>query len=548
MISNKTVFNDMRKSNVKYGFYIMSLMLNIFAFVFGGGVLMAADVTGGEYGGDTDPNAGTPLEGAVKTVPDDMGGLVQHGQDSSGSALQEAELIDNVFTKKVLERHAAKFPFFTGMFSKCAQFSWKGHKEGQFPEVGDIRLEAALASDYTTDKAHEVELPLHENDKLMFREGFTAFVMGQQGYDESGQPNNEFLMLIVTSNTTGSNPKFQAVNGPMNNRETYIPNLDGGTMLMLGAPALLEEDVEVDPLNIIPTPKDFYMQKKAYAVAVTDFFNEAVKTADWGKKRVKAYAWDAYRRMYTATALFGAKRKFYRRNKNGVRICYTQQGLIPQLRLAFELQNGQWSKKKLIALSKLLGALYPDSDVVDGYLGSDSMESLLNIDFGNDTTIIRTEKDDKINVKVKVFETPFCTLRFHHEPALTMYHLEKAAFFVNWDQCTRIYRENGKTITVDGKKGETGRVEELVKDYFLQDDCFLSNSMNSVLVGPSSLFATGLASGVKYNIADVNELPASPSDGDIVYLMEVDEDFVPGLYKYDAAAQEWKPWRGELDA
>ena len=538
-------------------------LLTALAYVFGGGGMAIDAPNVREYGSnDADPNEGTPLEGANKTTPADKGGVAQHGKDANASVLQQMNLLDNKMFRRVLEYHAQVYPFYTDLFSKATQFAFKGHKEAEYPEVGDIKTESRLVTAINTGgsaKDFEVDLTVPKADTSIFRKNYTITVPGVEGYDEgktvSDGTNGEQLLLYVSKNDDESAtgyPKVFAVNGPTDTStgQTYVPEIPAGTLLMLAAPALAEEEVEVDPLNIIPTTRKAYLQKKGYSVAITDFFSEAVKEVDWEKDRVKRQTLDAYKKLYTTTTLFGAKRKFYKRTKNGMRICYTQEGTINQLRMMYELNDGKWTKPDLIAIAKMLFTAYTDVTSADMYMGSDAIESLLNIDWGDDTRKITYMKDDSFKVNVASFETPYGTLRFKHEKALTQHHLEKAAIALPMEDCMRIYRDNGSTFKVDGKKGETGAVEELTKEFFVQDDCFVCNTMASMLIGTSSLFANGYGAGIVETYKSVTTLPTSAEEGDKVYLTEVDTisgtTYERGIYEYTDS--KWVAFNRALEA
>lgn len=509
---------------------------------YGGGNVDGVTVSGTEV---DDPNQDTPLEGSIKTIPEDKGGIVQHGQMASGSALQQAGLLNNRLYRQIMEYHVRKYPFFTAVFSKAQQMGWKGHKEAEYPEIGDIRTEARVIAAYTpasSNPSKTLQLSttyLNPNDATIFRKNYTIFVLGVKGYKEGTQTqSNETLMLYVESVNDNGAPVVRAINGPAvstGSSETYVPAIPAGVVLRLGAPALAEEEVEVDPINTIPTINKAYLQKKGYSVAFTDFFNEAVKDVDWEKNRIRRQALDTYKKLYVTTKLLGAGKKFVKRNKNGVRYCYTERGAISYIRNAFELPNGRWTKGALISIAKMLFTIYTDSDEIEIFCGSDAIEGLLNIDWGKDgVSQIVYMKDNEYNVDVAKFNCTFGTLVFTHEISLTENHLEKAAIAIPMKDCIRLYRDNGTTHAVDGKRGETGAVEELVKEYFVQDDCFICNALNSMIIGPHELFEenSGVIAGVTDSFIAVESLPtaAETNVGKIYYLTKIDEnDSVHGI-------------------
>lgn len=502
------------------------------------------------YGsGDNDPNPGTALEDAVKTTPTDKGGIAQHGQDANASALQEANLLNNKLTRQVIEYRANQHSLFAAIHSKPTQMSWKGHKEAEYPEVGDIKTEAkvktqfgyASAASSNSETVILSDTQLYSSDLSIFRPNYTIFVMGMEGYDEGKNDvtNGEVLQLYVTERTP-TQVTVKALNGPAptsGSKRTYVPQIAAGTVLSLAAPALAEEEVEVDPINIIPSMKTAYLQKKGYSVAITDFFNEAVKEVDWEKNRIKRQALDTYKDLYTKTVLFGSKKKFYKQTANGNRLCYTQDGLLNQVRMSFELPGNVWTKGALIAIAKMLFTAYTDAEEIDVFCGSDAIEGLLNINWGDNTKEIIYQKDEHYNIDIATFNCSFGKLKFIHELALTKNGLAKAAIAIPMKDAIRIFRDNGKTLTVDGKKGETGRVEELVKDYFIEDDAFICNAMNTMLIGPASVFS-GAYGSIAEQYKAVATLPGTATTGDIYYLTVASSTHSTGLWKKTADGWE----------
>lgn len=488
-----------------------------------------------------DPNKDTPLEGAIKTVPDDKGGMVQYGHDANASALQQKGWLNNNLFRKVISFHSNVHPLYTAIYTKANQMSWKGHKEAEYPEIGEIRDEARTIAAYAVPvsgtKPDKIDLLgnnnlLNENDASIFRKSFSIFVIGVRGWKEGSTSatadSNETLELYVVSNNESS-VMVQAINGPVDSvtGKPYFPAIPAGAIFKLGLPILAEEEVEVDAINPIPGKGYALLQKKSYAVALTDFFKEASKDVEWAENDIKMRSLDAYKSTYVTTKLLGSKRKFYKRNKNGVRICYSEGGILNSIRMAYELPNGKWTKGALIAIAKMLFTQYTNTTEIEVFCGSDAIESLLNIDWGDNTSQIVNLFDKDYDLEIATFTCPFGKLKFTHEMGLTKLHLEKAAIAIPMGDCIRLYRDNGTTHKVDGKKGETGEVEELTKQYFVQDDCFIVNALNSMLIAPSSLFTgSEVFSGITDTFISVESLPTPSASnvGKIYYLSKIDSN------------------------
>ena len=523
---------------------------------------MAVNVV--NYGTDTsDPNANTALEGGVKTTPTDKGGIVQHGQQASGSALDDAGLLDasRIVFDQVMEYHAGRYPFYTDMLRSARQVHTPGKKEATYPEVGDIQ-DFAFTKSQTSQGSPgaAVELSLYANDAAIFQPKTLIFAE-MTGYDEAGDADGSMLVLYVTEiNSSTGMPKVIAINGPQgtkgNPATVRVPLIPAGTKLMAGAPALNEVEIEMSPDNLIPQMTTAYLQKKGYAIDITEFFKQADKDANWGEKDIRRFSLDNYKRKYTKTTLFSAPRKFYTKDSKGFnRLNYTQKGVIQQLRMAYQLQSTV-TYGDLIAIAKMLFTKWTNATTITVYCEADFIEQLLNIDFGKKTPIVHAN-DEVLKAKVAKFECTFGTLRFVYEQTLTDLGLTGAAIALPVEDCIHVYRQNGITYKVDRRKGEGGVAEESQADYFIQEDTIIVPSMCSMLIGPASVFDHGYAP-IEKLIVSVTELPANPSTGDVVYLTQpyVDDSsdsgsnaggvYQIGAYEFDGS--DWIPYTRQINA
>ena len=528
-------------------FDFLFFMVSVLVGIFGGGAVMMSAVAVGSYGSDTDPNTNTgkALEGGVQTNPSDKGGIAQHGQGASASALDDAGMVDyGPIFQKVVEYHANKYPFYSDMMTRARQINVPGKKEATYPEMGEVQ-NYALTKSATTAGAVNTAIPLslYKNDAAIFQPHTLIFVDGMGGYDDAGQLDGSRLVLYVESRNNNGMPVVSAINGPLAQGGTYVPAIADGTKLIAGAPALNEVEVEVAPDNIMPTLKSVYLQKKGYAIEMTDFFKSVDKEASFGEKDIKNFAHDNYKKKYTLTTFFSAPKKFYTNDSRGFRrLCYTQEGVIQQLRMAY--QTGASLKyEDLIGISKMLFTKWTNASSITLYCEADFIEQLLNLDFGKKTPIVYA-KDETLKCNVATFECTFGKLRFVYEQTLTELGLIGAAIALPVEDCIRVTREGGKTLHIDGKKGEGGRVEEVTASYFIQDDAVIAPTMCSMLIGPASVFSMGFAP-IESKIESVATLPANPSSGDLIYLTVATSTLGVGAYKYDGT--NWVKYTREVN-
>ena len=516
---------------------LWSSLLLVFLAVLTGGAAMA--VTIGENGSDTDPNTGTPLAGA--TLDDPNKGIDQQGHASTGSAIEQAGLAENQVDDYVTKFRAFRYPLHTDFMALAKQVK-VDTKEPLHYNIGEAIMECNTKSALTnsTAKAHEVVLPLYANDKKLFPACSTLMAEGIEGAD--GGP----LILYVAANDSNG-VTVEALNGPMNGAETYVPDIAAGTKLYVLAPAMSESEVRITPDNFLPDQEVAYLQKKVCPITWTEFFERINKKAKWSVQDMKDYILDNFRKKCTRTMLISTAAKFTKMNETtGVEYAYTQKGLLRQLRLGYQI-GSTLTYADLIGMTRMLFFKYAQTNEMDVYCGSKFIEKLLNIDFTKHKDVTFTQKT-VLGIDISAFETTFGRLNFKVEPALDDLGYEECAIAFPMGEAKRFFYENGKTVSIDHEKGEGGEVREAKTQYYIQDDCLMLTGYSSMFIGPEDAINSYKYSNLKGVMKSVASLASvtNPAKGDLVYLTVADNTNSQGLYIYTGS--EWEAYNGAIEA
>lgn len=531
--------------------FMMNLVVGLLSLFVSPDVAMA--VTVGENGSDTDPNANTPLEQAT---PDDLGkGIDQASHAATGSAVTQAEFEENQIDDFVSKYKAFRFPMHTDLMRKAQQVK-VSTKEPENYEIAEPIMEcvtkgssgsSSSGSGSSTVYEETATLNLYSNDKKLFKECSTVLVCavdvenGLSGYTETGVADGSPLVLYVESAPKGQNVTVRALNGPLSDGHTYVPTIPAGTKLMIMAPAMTESEVEIRPDNFLPLPRKCYLQKKVCAITWTEFFERIHKKAKWSLNDVKDAILFKFREECTRSLLISAPSKFTKANdKTGVEYGYTQEGVLRQLRLAYQLDDGTMNFGDLIGITAMLFGTYDTPDEMTAYCGKRFLERLQNIDFqSHNEVIVRNFTDEATKIKITSFESTFGKLNFVYEHALDKLGYSDCAIIYDPKQSRHFYYEKDKTLNVDHSKGEGGEVREAKSQYYIQDDCLSLRGYNSMIVGPATLISGFNLSPIEATIKSVEALPTSgATTGDIVYLTVQDGANAIGLYKYNGTAWE----------
>ena len=549
----------MRKLINEFSFSkFMSLVLSILCVVAGGGVAMAAvglddvgrttaDPDGTGEAVKNDPNAGTPLEGATPDSP--RKGIDQQGAAATGSALDQAGITENSVDDYVSKFRAYRFPLHTDILRKARQIP-VDTKEPTNWELGEAVMEFTSIGQITGGE-EEVTLTttqIAKNDWKMIRKSATLMVGAPLGYKNGIKDNTPLILNVVDKSSTGIT--VTALNGNWKSSSDHtmiVPEIPAGTTFFPMAVCLSESEVEVEPNNALPIENVCYLQKKACAITYTELFERIKKKANWNVQDIKDWTLEMFRRECTRTMLISAPSKYYKHNeRTGTETCYTENGIMRQVRLGYELSDGQIDFEDLIGIQAMLCGKYDTPNELTAYCGTKFIQRLLNIDFTKHKEYtVRNYTDEATKIKITSFESNFGKFNFVHEYGLNDIGYSECALIFSVEDAKHFYYQNGKTITIDHEKGQGGEVREAKSQYYIKDDCVKLDSFNSMIVGPSTLVGGYKLSALDAVLKSVNALSevSAPAAGDIVYLVSDDGSNAMGLYEYTGEA--WKPYNGK---
>lgn len=538
--------------------HFLVLVLSVLASFASGGMAMAAvglddvgrttadpDGTGDKV--KNDPNAGTPMEGSTPDSP--QKGLDQQGAAATGSALDQAGVTENHIDDYVSRFRAYRFPLHTDILRKARQIK-VDTKEPTNWEVGEAIMEFTSIAKVTGGE-EEVTLTATEiakNDWKLIRRNATIMVGAPLGYKGQVKDNTPLVLFVVDKSTTGIT--VRALNGPSKSASdptTTVPEIPAGTTFFPMAPALSESEVEVEPNNALPIETQCYLQKKVCAITYTELFERIKKKAQWNVQDIKDWNLEMFRRECTRSMLISAPAKFYKHNeRTGTETAYTENGIMRQLRLGYELSDGQIDFEDLIGIQAMLCGKYDTPNELTAYCGTKFIQRLLNIDFSKHKEYtVRNYTDESTKIKITSFESNFGKFNFVHEYGLNDIGYSECAIIFSVEEAKHFYYQSGKTININHEKGEGGEVREAKSQYYIKDDCVKLDTFNSMIVGPTTLVGGYKLSALDAVLKSVNSLSdvEAPAAGDIVYLINDESGKPMGLYEYSGT--EWKPYSGK---
>lgn len=554
--NNKDKFNQINYNKMKkYISFIAWFIATLVSVMFGGGVAMAA-FTPGENGSDTDPNLGTPAEG---TTPDAEGkGLDQQSHGTSGSAAQQMGFIDNEVNDYVSKHYAYENALQTDLMREAQQIKVTTPEPAAW-EVGEAILDC-VTDDDTAKAEGPITLALAKNDIKLFKESATVLVEGVEGYNEAGTATDGTPLILYVEEVSRANGVVaSALNGLYEDSKWKVPAIPSGTKLHIMEVALSESEVEVQPDNAAPQKAKVYLQKKVCSITYTDLFKQMRKEAKWDVQDVKDWVLRMFRVKCSRNLLIGKAKKWTKpgTKRTGEEFVYTEEGVLRQLKVGYQLAPTGITFNDLIAISSIAGGKYSIADEYDVYCGTQFMENLHRIDFVKHPEIqFKRLEEGVTKIKISRFESGFTNLNFKKEHALDGIGLGDSAMLFSIKKSKHYYIPH-EDIAIDHRKGEGGEVREAKSEFYILEDALKLTQLNSMFISPrSSLVDDSYLDNVELNIESVEAFPENPSDGDIVSLVctitvsETDgvsgettsKSYPAGLYKYNATDTIWEPY------
>jgi hypothetical protein len=504
---------------------IISLMFLALALIFGSSYAMAVGTT------------------------DDQG-LDTQFKDStaSGSKITEFDLAFDEIDDHIAKFRPYQFPLETDFRKDTQQRKVMGYEIDHYSSGQEILEGVTNAAITNAGMASSVVLPTIAASKVMFTKDNTIAVPDVDGYAADGTTVNGCLMLIVIDKTTAGVVTVEALNGPLNAGDMYVPAIADASSLIVCANACAESQMVVAPENYQPRPSTVYLQKKIVNVVITDFFKEIIKKIPLMETDIREDALYKFRRKNARSLWIGAKskRKVNQGTTMGDEYVYTSDGVLRQVDRLYGIADVV-EYQDLIGISKMQFTTNSANNEANVYCGKNFIEKLLNIDFEKHKDVEFTAKT-VLGVDIKAFKSTFGTLNFKYDPTLDDIGYSEFAVVVDIKSAVRYVKVDEKNTKVDMKEG-AGDVREATRDITTQIDCLALRGYNSILVGQSDTLVARYTPNITINVTTVATLPATPSDGDIVYLSAADAPWPAGsLIIYNGTTTDWEEYHGVIEA
>lgn len=548
-------------------FYLMSIMLTIAAVLTGGGV-MAVTI------GDEGPEEPTKTDPANKDTNDreapgdKTAGQALDGTQASSTQERKGGLIEDEWDSEIVQFRPWNNPLLSiarKVARKVTVQNWTIKHPRNGGESLKVKATSQIAGGTTTTSIKLINSGVSANvtgSLKPFYKGCTVICPTVQGYKEgnSSKPHGNLVLFVTDVDSTGVTMK--AINGPLNSTtsswtgdlsEMSVPTIPSGSIFLASASAGSESQLMITPENYQPRYETINVQKKLLNIVFTEDFDKVKKKFPFKFNDIRSDAMYKYNLRAERNYWMGTASRFSMQNADGsVEDVYTSEGILTQVTNSYAIGD-EYTLADLIAISKIQFTDFSQHNTAYGLCGKNAMARLLNINPGNNRTIMFEHGQvEGLKLDFKSFTTTFGKIDFIWDQGLDEMGMQDCMVILDLAGATRYVKIGEKEQTNDMSKG-AGEIRDAKRFIHYEADAIALRGYNSIIVGPSATIFGLPASEKRATVISAPEFPASPSNGTLVALTK---DFTLSgttysagkVYQYATSTTSWSEWSGTTHA
>lgn len=532
---------------------LLSLLLVAFATALGADSSFAMAEVTPTGAAPTQDTAGGFSQEPVGGTADTKGLETQYqGQGATaGEARQQGLEVDEI-DEIVAKFRPFKFPLEWFITNRMQQQTVKSYKQIHY-RSGATPLEATIDTQVTSKGTFANQNVTLTFEYDAFEKGYeyiheydVLYVSNVAGYNEDGTVEEGGLRLYVTK-ADEQNIRCLVMNPPASGNVVIPEN----TKLIVIGNACSESQMIVDPETYLPVPFELFLQKKISNVVMTKEWIEQARKVKFITADVVDNALYNHKRKCARAHWLGGK---FMTNikvtdaKIGQEAVYFEKGILSQINMSYAHSGDEYQYEDFIALSQMMhtdNAANTNSVALCGKNAVRRLQMffLKNVEFQKSVTF---EHIDEIGVDLYKWHDAFGTIEFIHDPTLNDIDYEDFIVLLDMENAVHYVKKMEQEKKQDLEKN--GENREAERRIITTIDCVGLKGYNSVIFGPASDAGRmrGLG-GVSVFAEKAEALPASPTNGTVIYLTKAVNGFEAGtLVKWDGTA--WVEYEGVIEA
>ena len=451
----KTYLKRMKGS----GFLLFAIMLACSVFGITGVDAVFADA----------PGAATAL-----TQPEGTNGVQGEGYVTLDQALKDSpNLIMRTIHQEVIK--VSPYDYTTrSLLAKNFKIKkkTKDHKVAVYSATSKA-IRTTVATTYTEDSVEQAAIDFGADNNLFYI-GQNVFFPSIAGYKTGGETlSGRCFFANVVSFDSNKKPILEAKNGKKISTTTNcIPTLASTTVALRGLRTGTEKQIRIDAFNVLPTDREYFVQKNLIEFGVSGWYNSATKEVKWDDRDIMEMAIAEKTRtempdFWLGTGMSGSLNNKHTGDQDD--LAYWHEGLWTQAGREFDF-NGVIDIETIIDFASYIFQGNRSSNEKYLTMGGDISAEFQKVIFAHPHMLGDTYRDKELNINwtaINFFGGK--RILFGDDPSLTDIGMGNCAFCVDHKYAFE-YNYGMEVLPIDNKNL---RVNDTKGQVMIEENCFI---------------------------------------------------------------------------
>lgn len=315
-------------------------------------------------------------------------------------------------------------------------------------------IRTTVATEYAQAAVEQSEIDFGADNKL-FAINETVYFPDIPGYKEDGATESGHpLVCYVVGKASNDKPILRPRNGILMTGTHTIPTIAAGSRAIRGLRTGTETQIRTEPVNILPTDREYYIQKNIIEFGVSGWFNRASKEVKWDDRDRMEMALAEKTRTSMADFWLGVGgHNYFNTRYNGEQdeLAFFHEGVWTQAGREFDF-NGVIDINTIIDFGKYVFEGNRSSNTKYLMMGSELSAAFQKVIFAHPTMLGETYRDKKLNINFTAIDFfGGKKILFSDDPSLDDVGMSNCGFLIDHKYAYE-YHYGMMSIPIDGKK------------------------------------------------------------------------------------------------